>query len=515
MKGIFIPLLIVGGCSAVEAQSSTIKFYRDSLNKTTVDSNKAYCLYMLSYYYQNSSPDSALSLAQSAYSLSEKSKFLRGQIGALGQIASAFNRLGNFPKALEHYIEQLKLIEIQNDPYNIASAYLRIALVYNSQQDPERALHYAYKADSIGIAIIESEPTLHLYATLNLGEIYSTNNQLDSASFYTTLCYDESIRLKEKTENNTMLKPAEKINRLGEIFSCAGTALNNTGNIYFKEADYDKALTYYKNSIPYADSMQDFNTLAESYFGMAQSFEKKNMPDSALYYGKRSFNLASDNKFLKHSVNTSLFLAKLYKKQNDLYNAYAFQDTFIMLRDSFENAEKIKQLQRLTIDEQLRQRKKKEDEALQAKDRRLKLELLLVGMFIPILFFITAFISGKRVNKKIIKFSGIFSLLFLFEYITIFLHPWVVEQTGHSPIFEIFIFVAIAAIISPTHHRIEAWLINRLNTRHQRRINKALAAKAAAAAKAIEKENAAAQAKAIAAAEIASEDQSKNQSTKT
>ena len=65
--------------------------------------------------------------------------------------------------------------------------------------------------------------------------------------------------------------------------------------------------------------------------------------------------------------------------------------------------------------------------------------------------------------------------------------------------------MAIAAIISPTHHRIEAWLINRLNTRHQRRMNRALALKAAADAKAMdEAEKAAAKAGAIAAANVAS-----------
>ena len=464
---------------------------------------------MLSYYYQNSSPDSALSLAQSAYSLSVKSKFLRGQIGALGQIASAFNRLGNFSKALVYYIDQLKLIEIQRDPYNIASACLRIALVYNSQKDPERALFYAYKADSIGLAITDSEPTVHLYATLNLGEIYSTNNRLDSAFFYTTLCYYESIRLKEKTENDKVLKPTKKKTRLEEIFSCAGTALNNTGNIYFQEAEYDKALTYYRSSIPYADSMQDFNTMAESYFGMAQSFDKKNMPDSALYYAKKSFNLASDNKFLKHSVNTSIFLAKLYKKQNDLYNAYAFQDTFIILKDSFENAEKIKQFQNATITEQERQDQLAHELLLQAKDRRLKLELLLVGMFIPILFFFTAFISGRRVHRKFIKVLGIFSVLFLFEYITLLLHPWVMEKTGHSPFYEIIIFVAIAAVISPAHHQIENWLVARLNLRHQIRQNKVMAAKALAEAKALEEKKAAAEAKALATAKMLSEMENK------
>jgi hypothetical protein len=62
----------------------------------------------------------------------------------------------------------------------------------------------------------------------------------------------------------------------------------------------------------------------------------------------------------------------------------------------------------------------------------------------------------------VIKALGILSLLFLFEYLTLWLHPTVAELTGHKPIFEIMIFVALAAILIPLHHRTEHWLVERL-----------------------------------------------------
>jgi hypothetical protein len=57
---------------------------------------------------------------------------------------------------------------------------------------------------------------------------------------------------------------------------------------------------------------------------------------------------------------------------------------------------------------------------------------------------------------------GILSLLIFFEFLTLLLHPTVKEFTHHTPIYEIMIFVAIAAILIPTHHRIEHWLIEKL-----------------------------------------------------
>ncbi len=66
---------------------------------------------------------------------------------------------------------------------------------------------------------------------------------------------------------------------------------------------------------------------------------------------------------------------------------------------------------------------------------------------------------------RLIKILGIVSLLFLFEYLTLLLHPTVVELTHHTPVLEILIFVAIAAILIPAHHRLEHWLIEKLTHR--------------------------------------------------
>ena len=83
------------------------------------------------------------------------------------------------------------------------------------------------------------------------------------------------------------------------------------------------------------------------------------------------------------------------------------------------------------------------------------------------------FLSGKRER---------------FEYITLLIHPLVMERSGHSPVIEIFIFMAIASILSPTHHKIESWLKSKLESRYDQRITRAIEARAAAEGKAAEEE---------------------------
>lgn len=425
-------------------QNSITDSLHTALQMEKTDTGKAIILYHLSYYYQKYKPDSALLLAQSAHQLSTSINFVKGQSNSLGQMAGACNRLGNYPKALEYYIEQLKIEEKESSPEGIASVYLNIALVYDSEKNPGKALFYAYKADSL--VKLYKLNDLFLYTSLNIGNIYTNINKLDSALSYTKRCYSASIQQK-----NDLI---------------TGTALNNLGNIYLKAGNLKAALKSYKNSIPYFKDMQDYNTLAECELGIAKTFYKARITDSALYFAKESYKLASDNQFLKHALNASEFLSQLYKQKGVFDSAFVYQESMLVLKDAIDDREKIRQSQNITISEQIRQKELEDLKLKESKERHQKLQLLAIGMFIPICFFISVYLSRKKVGKKVIEFSGIFSLLMLFEYLTLFIHPFVAETTHHTPVFEIIIFVAIAAIITPTHHKVEKWLIEKLTKIH-------------------------------------------------
>jgi len=88
--------------------------------------------------------------------------------------------------------------------------------------------------------------------------------------------------------------------------------------------------------------------------------------------------------------------------------------------------------------------------------------MLLIAIFIPGFFLFTLFLSRIAVPLKLIRLLGVLSLLFLFEYLTLLLHPTVARLTNHTPVYEILIFVGLAAILIPAHHRLEHWMIHKL-----------------------------------------------------
>lgn len=439
MKRIGLFLLLVLINVSLFSQSRIVDSLNLALNKVKTDTGRIILLYNLSNVYQDSQPDSALLLGREAYELAKKIKFLKGESWGLSQMAIAFNNMGNFPKALEYYIEQLKIEEERSRPDNIANIYLNIGLVYTDTKDYDKALFYTLKCDSIINA--NKIEDLSLYSLLNIGDIYQKANVLDSALAYTKRCYAKAIM----AGNDLII----------------GTALNNLGNIYIKTGDLTQAFNNYKAGLPYLQSSDDLNTYTEGVLGLAKVFERNQQHDSAILYGKQSFHIASQNQFMIRALDAGLFLSQVYKKLN-IDSAYKYQEILVGLKDSIYSREKIREVQNLTSAEQLRQLEIVRLKKAEKKDRSVKLQLLMIGIAIPIFFLMSVLISRKKVNKKMIEFSGIISILLLFEYITLLLHPFVAEKSNHSPLIEIIVFVAIAAIITPSHHKIEHWLIAKL-----------------------------------------------------
>lgn len=446
----FILLVSVLFLSAQKRQTDSLSVL---LSEEKTDHGKVELLNALSYAYQDSRPDSALLLAQKAWFLSRKNNDTKGESDALSQMAIAYKSLGNFTKSLEYSIAKLKMDEEHESPANLTVSYLYIASLYAESKDFDKGLLYARKADSI---INDKQPKIKRpdsitqqlqdyspYCFLSIGDIYEKKNMLDSAIVYTQKCLDISTEV-----NNTVL---------------IGTALNNLGNIYRKSGNDSAALKNYRAAIPFILSNNDYSTYAESTLGLAQVFERMGKPDSALYYGKQSFSIAGANQFIVKSLNAINFLSTLYKKNSSIDSAYAYLEMAGSLKDSIESIEKIRELQNMTTAEQVRQAELEQQRQEQVIDRKEKLQLLFIGIMIPIFFLISILISRRKVHRRFIEFMGIVSVLLFFEYITLLLHPFIAEKSHHSPIIEIVVFVAIAAIITPAHHRIQHWLLKKLS----------------------------------------------------
>ena len=98
-----------------------------------------------------------------------------------------------------------------------------------------------------------------------------------------------------------------------------------------------------------------------------------------------------------------------------------------------------------------------------AATRKRNLELAAIAIFIPVFLFIVLLLGRRKVKSRTVEFLGVLALLFLFEFIVLFAHPYIGHWTHESPVWMLLILVAVAAILIPLHHRSEAWIKKKLS----------------------------------------------------
>lgn len=386
-------------------------------------------------------PDSALVLAQKAFYLAVDIKDEEGQSRSLGILANTFMIVGNYPRALELNIQKLKLEEKRNKPRNLASVLMNIGIVYVGLEEYRQALIYYTQADSvINSSNVED---LKYNIVLNLGDVYNKLNISDSAL----------VNFKKALEF------AIKHNSAGE----KGNALTGLGHCLLKLESYDQSRTYYQTALAYLREANDDEVFCEAALGLANLYRATKKYDSSGYYANESLVLAKKDGFLSQELAAAEFLTEHYKETRNIDKAFSYITYVHELNDSVNSKSRIRESQVISSNEQFRQIEREEDKKNARKKRVQQLQMLLIAIFIPGLFLITLLMSRIRIHTRVIRLLGILSLLFLFEYLTLLLHPTVANLTHHSPVLEILIFVVIAAIIIPLHHKLEHWLIHKLN----------------------------------------------------
>lgn len=411
------------------------------LSVEKLDTVKVKLMWQLSGIINAYDPASALIYAQNALNLSTTIKYTEGQSKSLGALANTFSKMGNYPKALEFNLRKLKLEEKGNNPRNLAFALINIGIVYRYQEEYKEALKYYYKSDSVIMKNNIEDAKYFIY--MNLGDIYDRLDITDSAFSY----FNKSLIISNSLKNDDYI----------------GNSMTGLGHTYFKQGNSSFSLLYYRTAIEYLTNANNVEVLCEAALGLATLYQQQlHKNDSAVYYASFSERIAAKGGFITWQLDAANFLSRHYKAVGNIDSAYIYLTKVQQLNDSVNNKSKIRELQLMSSNENLRQLEIEENKKNAKKERKQQLQLLFIGIFIPGFFLLTLLLSRIRIHTRVIKILGILSLLILFEYLTLLLHPAVRAFTNYTPIYEMLIFVAIAAVLIPGHHRVENWLIKKL-----------------------------------------------------
>ena len=375
----FLTLIGLSIAAIVQAQvnSELDKSYKAELlhilSTAKEDSSKVTALRELAEYYIGPDTDSSLLLAQMALDLSQKIDFDRGRIKSLFTMGKIFAFIGNYSRGLELYLQSLEISERVNDPEWIAYNLSRIGEIYNDQSDYQLALKYFSRCRSIA----EKKGLNNILAgvLLRIGQVYENQGKIDSAAFYV----ERSYELAGHSSDDYLLGKIEY----------------SLGDIHYKKGELQKAMDFYRLAITISEKLSDYVIVCNAGMGIASVFNKLGYADSAIYYARRSLATAREAGFLPQQQEATDFIAQYFKSKRMFDSAFAYQEVSTVLKDSLISREKIREFQKISFSEQLRQMET-EQERVRYRNR-IKMFALLGGM---LAFLVVVLVLWRNVRLK-------------------------------------------------------------------------------------------------------------------
>ena len=415
---------------------------RDSLKlllqKEKTDTGRVLLLDELSYSYQQSKPDTTMLLALETLSLAVHTGFVKGQAMSLNIIGNAFSTLGNYPKAMESYLRALRINEKINDTGGIARNLHNIGVIYFNEEDYRQALNYLLKAKDLEGKNDRGKGAIALTLAA-IGINYEHLKIYDSATLYAQQSYDAAYKINDSRT--------------------IGLSLFALGTIHLDEGQNALALDYYRLSIPHSKKAKDDIALSRTFLGIAKVFEKTVQNDSALLYAKQAFSIDKEKKVPRELVDASSFLSSFYKNKHNADSALYYMEVAKSANDSLFSQQKQSQLQSLAFDEKLREQEIATAELKTKEERKNNLQYAAIAIGI-ITFVILFFLLSRTiiVKTKFIEFFSVLGLLAVFEFINLYIHPFLADLTNDSPVLMLLILIAIGAMLVPLHHKLEKWI---------------------------------------------------------
>ena len=442
-KIIFFSIFFIIGWGPTDAQSYEEVRLRKLTLSVSNDTNFVLSAITLGGMYKNSLVDSALFLAEKALIVSRSINYKKGEVLSLNLEGVLHVRLGNYTRALESFLKALQICDKTDLKKPTSMVLTNLGDLYYKQNDIKKAIEYTLKAKVISESIHDTINLTAIY--INIGNYYEELNLFDSARLATELgrSYAEKV---SKPDDTSIAQ------------NYIGLSLNNLGNINFKTKQNPLSLEYYRSSLSYFLKTEDYESISDSYLGMAKVYHALNNKDSSIFYAKKSLSTANSQKFIKYIFDASTFISQYYYANHQIDSAFAYQQTMIAANDSLFSQEKVKQLQMLTINESLRQQELAEEKLRAAEERQNNLQYMAIAAFIFIFALIIILVSRQRIRLTTINFLVTVALLLVFEYISLLIHPTISFWTHHSPVYMLLILVGIASILVPMHHRLEHWI---------------------------------------------------------
>ncbi|MEP6952370.1 MAG: ATP-binding protein [Ginsengibacter sp.] len=430
------PIIFILSAPSLNAQQRKIDSLKNLITNTKADKIKINLLEQLGQAYRDEKKlDSSIHTYNQALELNEKMDYspLR-QCYNISTIDYLYYVTGNYTKSLEYASKALVLSEKLHDLPQMAHAHQQFGFNYTALGDYRQALNHYFKAKELFER--HNHPEIDLespaFATVYIGYLYLKMNQPDSAFIYVQNGYklartmslryviDYSLRILgdiSLAKNNDQLalnyyrQYANDFYKYNENNRDIGFVLNSMSKIFQKNKRMDSAVFYAKKAMEKAREYGDQENIYSAATSLYNFYKDKN--GSNTLTNSKTENpevniqgtLSKKVDSLKNLIsNTKINTAKidLYEKLGDAYRyneaeAFRYFKIAAAAKDSMASLGKIRQIQMLTFNEQMREKQQAEADAKEAATIRL---IIIIASIIGL---ILSFLVWNRIRQLRLK----------------------------------------------------------------------------------------------------------------
>ncbi len=390
-------------------------------------------IYGLYFNTLETNPLSGIDNAQKVLLQSQKNNDKIGEAMALSITGANYRQLGNTIKGLEYNFKALALADELGNVKLKAVINNALGNIYNDREDFKKAVQFYTASEKL--SIISKSEKIQSFALINLGNAYNSLNKLDSALMFTQRAYELCV------SNNFNDYTSSILTQLGTIQGKLGNAT--------------LALSYFDLGIKEAQKAKFPRHVFWAYAGLAKYYYDTKQIDSTSFYAKKAIAAVQFSSFPNLSIKPAKLLLDIYENSNS-DSAIKYFKIYRAANDSIFNTKAIQQSQLITFEEDIRQSELAIELKNKETERKNNMQYILIAVGIVSFIIFYLLLSRKIItNTKLIEFLGVVALLIVFEFLNLFLHPFLEKITHHSPVLMLIALVMIASLLVPLHHKLE------------------------------------------------------------
>lgn len=418
------------------------------LHMISMERNDSARLNLMIMFFANTeqnNPQRDIEKARQLLLQSEKLKDKTGEIYAHTQMGLDYRSFGNKVASIKYYLKALSQAEASGNLSLSAPIYNDLGNIYRDLGDYERAIRNYNASESAAVAAKNFKT--QTWALKNKGQAYLLMNRIDSA----LICSQEAYQLSVQTNYQDYL----------------GDILTQLGAVQAKLGNQALALSFYRQAIQEAEMNRSVKALCLANTALSQYYQNLEQKDTAIFYAQQAINLVEHTAYSNLSLVPSGLLAALYKGSN-CDSAIKYAARYQLINDSLYNAKSIQETQMITFEEELKKQERALESQMADEERAQYIQYGLIAVAIITIIILFLLLSRRFItHARLIAFFSVVALIMMFEFVNLLAHPFLEVITAHSPLLMLMGLVAIAAILIPVHHRIEAWTHKKLTEKNK------------------------------------------------